>query len=274
MQRIVSLGAAATEIVCALGLESALVGRSHECDYPPSVRDLPALTLPASDSERARLDALREARPDVILIQADEHGVSPDEVQAALDTPAQLVTLEAKTLDGVLADIESVAAALDAADAGAELLLKLRARIHDIAARAEATSTRPTVACIAEIDPLTVFGYWLPELITMAGGQPLFGMTGRPSPWVEWDDLWAADPDRIILACRFDMERTLRELPALERLPGWESLRATREQQVYVTDGSVYRPGPRLVEGLEILGEIIHPDAFRFGHEGVGWVRR
>lgn len=304
MQRIVSLLPAATEMVCALGLESALVGRSHECDYPSTVRDLPALTAPAFDADadsrtidervRGRLEQalslyqvdvgrLKDARPDVIVTQAqcEVCAVSLDEVQAAaeaaFDAPVQIVSLAANTLDGVLADIGAVAAALDAADEGAALLVRLRARLHDIAARAAAAPARPTVACIEWIDPLMASGHWLPELVTMAGGMPLFGLSGRPSPWIDWDDLWAADPDRIIvMACGFDIERSGSELPALERLPGWESLRAVRERQVYVTDGNAYfnRPGPRLVESLEILAEIIHPDAFRFGHEGTGWVRR
>jgi iron complex transport system substrate-binding protein len=304
MQRIVSLLPAATEMVCALGFESALVGRSHECDYPPAVRDLPALTTPAFDTSgdsraideqvRGRLaqalslyqvDAgrLHDARPDVIVTQAqcDVCAASLDEVQAAaqrtLDSDVQIISLDAKTLDGVLADIEAVALALNAADAGVELLLKLRARLHDIEKRADAAPTRPTVACIEWIDPLIASGNWMPELVEMAGGMPLFGAAGRPSAWIEWDDLWAADPDRIIImACGFDIERTQQELGALEKLPGWASLRAPRERQVYVADGNAYfnRPGPRLVESLEILGEIIHPDAFRFGHEGAGWVRR
>jgi iron complex transport system substrate-binding protein len=303
MQRIVSLLPAATEIVCALGFESALVGRSHECDYPPGVRALPALTTPAFDADgdsraideqvRGRLHAalslyqvdaerLRALRPDVIVTQAQcaVCAVSLDEVQAAvqdmLDTPAQIVSLEAAHLNGVLADIEAVAAALDAADAGAALARRLQTRIDEIAARAAAIPARPTVACIEWIDPLMVSGHWVVELAELAGGQPVFGAAGRPSPWIEWDDLWAADPDRIIvMACGFDIERARRELPALERLPGWASLRATRDKQVYLTDGNAYfnRPGPRLVESLEVLAEIIHPDAFAFGHEGTGWVR-
>jgi iron complex transport system substrate-binding protein len=110
----------------------------------------------------------------------------------------------------------------------------------------------------------------------MAGGVNLFGKAGAHSPWMTWDDLWAADPDAIVvLPCGFGIERTRQEMPALTRQPGWNSLRAVREGSVYLTDGNQYfnRPGPRLVESLEILAEILHPDAFHFGHEGRGWVR-
>ena len=119
-------------------------------------------------------------------------------------------------------------------------------------------------------------GNWIPELVEMAGGIELFGKAGEHSPWLEWDNLAAADPDVIvILPCGFGIERARQEMPALTSRPGWKSLRAVRNGQVYLTDGNQYfnRPGPRLVESLEILAEILHPEAFRFGHEGRGWLK-
>jgi len=117
-------------------------------------------------------------------------------------------------------------------------------------------------------------GNWMPELVEMAGGINLFGEAGAHSPWLAWDALRAADPQVIILMpCGFDMARTAEDLPILQALDGWQSLRAVRTGRVYLTDGNQYfnRPGPRLVESLEILAEILHPSVFRFGHEGSGW---
>lgn len=303
MTRIVSLIPSATEIVCALGFESNLVGRSHECDYPAAVRDLPPLTAPKFDlngdsrqiDERVKQvlrDALSVYRvdeallntlsPDFIVTQAqcEVCAVSLKDVERVarecLSTPAQIVSLEPMRIADVLDDICRVAEALGVPDRGSEVVLKLQARMDDIARLAAERLAKPTVACVEWIDPLMAGGNWVPELVQMAGGVNLFGRAGAHSPWMHWDDLWAADPDAIVvLPCGFDIARTRQEMPALTRQPGWHSLRAVREGNVYLTDGNQYfnRPGPRLVESLEILAEILHPDAFHFGHEGSGWVR-
>lgn len=303
MSRIVSLIPSATEIVCALGFESDLVGRSHECDYPPSVRDLPALTEPKFDVSGSsseidqrvkavlrdalsvyRVDEakLNELQPDIIVTQAqcEVCAVSLSEVERVanecLDTPARIVSLEPMQVADVFADVLRVAEALGAPERGAALVLELQARMDDIAKRGADLTVKPTVACVEWIDPLMGGGNWVPELVQMAGGIELFGKAGQHSPWMHWDDLWAADPDVIVvLPCGFGVERSLQEMPALTNQPGWKTLRAIREGRVYITDGNQYfnRPGPRLVESLEILAEILHPDTFYFGHEGTGWVR-
>ena len=308
MTRIVSLIPSATEIVAALGFESELVGRSHECDFPASVRDLPPLTAPKFDLngnsrqidervknvlglQRQAQDALsvysvdeaklNDLQPDIIITQAqcEVCAVSLTEVERVcreyLDTPAQIVSLEPMQLSDLFADIQRVAEALNVPERGVELTLRLRERMDDIAHRAADLPT-PKVATIEWIDPIMAGGNWMPELVGMAGGIELFGRAGKHSPWLEWDDLWAADPDVIIvLPCGFDIERAREEMPALTQRPGWKSLRAIRNGQVYLTDGNQYfnRPGPRLVESLEILAEIIHPEAFHFGHEMTGWMR-
>ncbi|MFN8450173.1 MAG: cobalamin-binding protein [Anaerolineae bacterium] len=307
--RIVSLIPSATEIVCALGFEADLVGRSHECDYPPSVRDLPALTEPKFDvngtsreiDERVktvlglqqqarealsvyRVDEakLRDLQPDIIVTQAqcEVCAVSLSEVERVtrecLTIPAQIVSLEPMQTADVFADILRVAEALGVPERGAALVTELQGRMDDIARRAADLAVKPTVACVEWIDPLMAGGNWVPELVQMAGGIELFGKAGQHSPWLYWDDLWAADPDVIVvLPCGFDIERARAEMPALTRQPGWKTLRAIRSGQVYLTDGNQYfnRPGPRLVESLEILAEILHPDTFDFGHEGAGWIR-
>lgn len=303
MPRIVSLIPSATEIVCALGFEDSLVGRSHECDYPPSVQRLPVLTEPKLDLKggsreiddrvkavlrdavsvyRVHADLLDELHPDIIVTQAqcEVCAVSLSEVERVtrecLNTPAELVSLEPNTLSDVFADFERVATALDAPERGTAKVAEIRQRMNAIAEQAADIPNKPTVAMIEWIDPLMAAGNWVPEMVEMAGGVNLFGKAGKHSPWMEWDELWASDPDVIVvLPCGFDIERSRIEMPALTRHPGWATLRAVREGRVYLTDGNQYfnRPGPRLAESLEILAEIFHPDVFHFGHEGKGWIQ-
>jgi iron complex transport system substrate-binding protein len=133
---------------------------------------------------------------------------------------------------------------------------------------------QPTVACIEWIEPLMAAGNWMPELVEMAGGANLFGLAGKHSPWLTWEQLVEADPEvMIILPCGYDINKAREEMPAFTSKPGWPQLSAVRNRQVYLTDGNQYfnRPGPRLAESLEILAEVFHPEVFHFGHEGVGW---
>lgn len=303
VQRVVSLIASSTEVVCALGCEDRLVGRSHECDYPPSVRRLPVCTEPlidpaASSAEidrqvkavlrealsvyRVHADVLQELQPDVIVTQSqcEVCAVSLTDVERALaawlDSRPRLVSLEPNALADVWRDIHRVAEALGVPERGVTLVNRLHGRIACVAERARALPTRPTVACIEWIDPLMAAGNWVPELVELAGGANLFGEAGKHSPWMTWEQLVARDPDVIVvLPCGFDIERSRRELPVLTREHEWPALRAVRNGHVYLTDGNQYfnRPGPRLVESLEILAELLHPGAFRFGHEGTGWER-
>ncbi|MFQ3646211.1 MAG: cobalamin-binding protein [Anaerolineae bacterium] len=298
--RIASLLPSSTEIVCALGFQEALVARSHECDYPPAVRQLPAVTAPkfnpdgrsyqinervkailqeAASVYRIDADQLKALAPDVIVTQAqcEVCAVSLAEVQRVacewLNIPAQIVALEPNALADVFNDIQRVADALGVPERGHALVAALRQRMQAIAQQASALP-KPTVATIEWIDPLMAAGNWMPELVEMAGGRNLLGRAGEHSPWLTWDELAAADPDVIvILPCGYDIPTTERELPALTQHPRWPTLRAVQAGRVYLTDGNQYfnRPGPRLVESLEILAEILHPRAFRFGHQGSGW---
>ncbi len=303
MTRIISLIPSATEIVAALGFADQLVGRSHECDFPASVLNLPILTEPKIDlsgdsrsiDERVKdvlrdalsvyrvdSDLLRDLKPDVVITQAqcEVCAVSLEEVtrvvQECLLDDTRVVSLEPNTLADVYADIQRVADALNVHEIGLQTVTGLQTRMHAIAEKTALLEHRPTVATIEWIDPLMAAGNWVPELVNMAGGYNLFGREGHHSPWLEWDDIWAHDPDRlIVMPCGFDIQRSLREMTAMTRLPGWNTLRAVREGQVYITDGNQYfnRPGPRLAESLEILAEIIHPELFQFGHHGTGWVK-
>jgi iron complex transport system substrate-binding protein len=302
--RVVSLIASATEIVAALGFEDCLVGRSHECDFPPSVRRLPACTAPRFRTEgssaqvhRRVEDALRDAlsvyrvdadllaglAPDVIVTQSQcaVCAVSLADVERALsdwvESRPRVVSLEPCRLADVVGDIRKVAAALGAREAGERLAGEIAARMAEIADEAGALPDKPAVACIEWIDPLMAAGNWMPELVAMAGGRNLFGEAGKHSPWMAFEELVAAEPDVIVvLPCGYDLEKTRSEMGALAAArPEWQHLRAVRAGCVYVTDGNQYfnRPGPRLADSLEILAEVFHPGAFRYGHEGTGWER-
>ncbi len=300
-QRVVSLIPSATEITAALGCAGRLVGRSHECDYPAGVRALPVCTRPRLRLEgtSADIDArvrqavtqalavyevleerLRALRPDVIVTQSqcEVCAVSLAEVEAAVcgwvDREVRIVSLEPNGLADVYDDIARVAGALGVAGAGAALVRHMREKAAAIAARAGALSERPRVACIEWTEPLMAAGNWVPELVALAGGEDPFGTPGEHAPGLEWDALAGADPDVIVfMPCGFGLDRTGTEADALAARPGWSDLSAVRKGRVYITNGSDYfnRPGPRLADSLEIMAEILHPQAFRFGHEGTGW---
>ena len=305
--RILSLIASATEIVCALGYRDQLVGRSHECDYPPEVRALPQATAPRFDvslSSReidgevkklareaealdalgvyeVRADALRDLEPTHIVTQSqcDVCAVSERDVELAVarttGCSSEIVSLQPNTLADVWSDILRVAAALGDEARGLGLTESLQDRMNAVARSARSLPDRPGVAVIEWIDPLMAAGNWMPELVAMAGGRCLFGRAGEHSPWMTFDDLVAADPDVIMLSpCGFGIGRTLEDVPLLRARAGWESLRAVRAGRVFVADGNQFfnRPGPRLAESLEILAEILHPGRFGFGHRGTGWI--
>lgn len=301
MERIASLLPSCTEIACALGFEDQLVGQSHECDFPPSVAGLPVLTEPKldkSEPSRAiddrvkqlvrdglsvyRVDAerLRELAPSIVLTQdhCEVCAASLADVEKALadwtGARPRILSLDPKCLGDVWGDVTRVAEALGAPERGSALGQELAGRISDVSERSLRIRERPRVACIEWVDPLMAAGNWVPELVTLAGGQSLFGEVGKHSPWLAWEELRAADPDvMVILPCGFDIERSRAELPPLLEQPGFEELAAVRSGRVAVVDGNQYfnRPGPRLVDSLEILAEILHPDHFPANHAGKAW---
>ncbi len=298
MRRVVSLLPSATEIVAALGAAGELVARSHECDFPASVGDLPAISAPRIDPARPsaaiegdvracleaalsiyRVDAaaLRDVRPDLIVTQTlcEVCAVSPADVEAALaawtgERP-QILALNPATLGDVLDDIGRVAAALGRTDAGASLAAQMRGQMDEIATRCASTNARPSVATIEWLDPPMSGGNWMPELVAMAGGESLFGTAGAHSPWLDPDALVAAAPDVVLVVpCGFGIARTRAELAALADRPWWRALQG----RICIADGNRYfnRPGPRLVESLEILAEILHPELCDYGHRDDGYV--
>jgi iron complex transport system substrate-binding protein len=301
--RIVSLIASATEIVCALGFESELVGRSHECDYPPSVKALPQLTSPKFKVEGSSLEidqrvkailmdalsvyrvdpqGLEELKPTHIITQSqcEVCAVSLKDVELAVcqltSSNPIIVSLEPNSLEDVWADILKVGESLGAAARAEQLIDELQCRMDDIVQRTHWLDSNPTVAYIEWIEPLMAGGNWMPELIDKAGGINLFGEAGKHSPWMKWEDLVNENPDIIFVCpCGFDIERTLQEMSLLSGRSEWHDLKAVKNGRVFVADGNQFfnRPGPRLVESLEILAETIHPNVFHFGHEGSGWIR-
>jgi iron complex transport system substrate-binding protein len=301
MHRIVSLIASATEIVCALGFEKQLVGRSHECDFPPAIKELPVCTAPRIDVEgtssdidrrikevvqdglsvyRVHTDVLRGLQPSLLITQTqcEVCAVSLRDVEQALgdwlDSRPRIVALAPNTLADVWNDVRRVAEALGVPQRGNELGGRLQERVDLIAHQARGRKERPTVACIEWLDPLMAAGNWVPELVELAGGVNLFGEPGKHAPWMTWEQLCVADPDVLVfLPCGFDITRTRRDLPVLSQRSEWPHLRAVQNGRAFLMDGNQYfnRPGPRLAESLEILTEVLHPDAFAFGHCGTGW---
>ncbi len=298
-----SLIASATEMVHALGLGEFQVGRSHECDYPPEAAALPVCTKPKFDvsgdsreiDRRVREtlhsafsvydvfeDALERLRPTHIVTQTqcEVCAVSLKDVERALSekfsTRPVVIALEPNSLDDIFDDVLRLARACGVEARGAALVGKMREEMRVIAARAKAAGRHPRVAAIEWPEPLMAAGNWVPELIAMLGAENLFGAAGAHSPWMKWEDLIAADPDAIItMPCGYDLERARREMHWLSDRPGWSYLRAVRENRVFVADGNQYfnRPGPRVVESLRMLGEMLFPEAFDGSYEGAGWER-
>ncbi len=280
-----SLVPAATEIACALGAGDELVAVTHDCDHPPSVRGLPRITTSTigSGSDSAGIDAqvrsaaargestfhldaaaLREATPDVILGQTlcDVCAVTLGQLPAVVGSAPELVPLDGGSIDGIFLDIVRVAAALGRTEAGASLCERSRSRLERVEALV-AGAPRPRVACLEWLAPLFNAGHWVPEQVAYAGGQDVLGEAGARSREIVWPDLVVADADVLLLMpCGFDAHRAAREAAALRGRPEWHALRAVREGRTYAVDGSAYfsRPGPRVVDGVEILAAILHPD--------------
>jgi iron complex transport system substrate-binding protein len=281
--RIVSLLPAATDLVATLGRLPDLVGRTHECDWPPGEIDhVPVVTRAEFDPDAlssreiseavggARhsgsalytLDSaqLAAAKPDVVLTQdlCDVCAVSYQRVSEAvrtMDTGTLVVSLEPATIEGVFDCLRRVGEVLEVPERAEKEIEALRKRLDAL----QKVRARPRVVALEWLDPIWPAGHWVPEQIALAGGQPLLAEAGEHTRPVEWDAVVDAQPDvLLLLPCGFAPERTRQELPALARNPGWADLPAVRNGRVHVLDGPAYfnRPGPRVVDGAEILAEI------------------
>lgn len=300
--RIVSLIASSTEIVHALGAGDAQVARSHECDWPPRVLDLPAITRPKFKVEGTSRDidqavralveqglavyevdaeALQAIEPDVILTQdqCEVCAVSLADVERAvcswIGSRPQILSLRPHTMADIYTDIRKIAHVIGR-DTEAETLIRQMTRRLEALSATVVRREKPRLAYIEWIDPPMSGGHWMPELIETAGGVNLFGEHGAGSPWIEWQQVAETDPDVILVSpCGYDIPVTRREMKVHEDNAVWNGLRAVREDRVFIADGNAYfnRPGPRLIDSAEILGEIMHPEVCNFGHRGRAFVR-
>jgi iron complex transport system substrate-binding protein len=298
--RIISLLPSATEIVAALGLTDALVGRSHECDYPPEIQRLPICTEARLNSQKnsaqidadvrsliqsalsiyqLKLEVIEQLQPTHIITQdqCDVCAVNFPEVEKAvtqlIHSQPQIISLQPNRLADVWADIKRVADILGVL--GEPTLGEINSQINAIAQKTQSLdNNRPRVVALEWTEPLMSAGNWIPELIEIAGAKPLLCEAGKHSPYLQWEDLIAANPDFIIIMpCGFDLGRTEKESQVLRQNPAWLNLQAVMNNKVFITDGNAYfnRPGPRLLDSLKILAEIFHPECFNFGYQGTAW---
>ena len=301
--KIVSLLPSSTEIVCKLGFRENLVGVSHECDYPLSVKDLPILTKPRfspinSSQEidksvqdllkkglsvyEVDTDLLKNLAPDLIITQAqcEACAVSLNDVKEAVSdwigNKPDIVSLEPNYLDEVWSDFERVGEKLNSSDSYLKFKTEIEQRLENLKQKSQHLSKRPTVVCVEWIDPLMIAANWVPELVDIAGGINMLSKPGSHSHIFKWEEILESNPDFIIMMpCGFDINRTLEEIEILKQKPNWLKLEAVKSNHVFVVDGNQYfnRPGPRLIESAEILFEI-----FNFNEKKVkalenSWIR-
>jgi iron complex transport system substrate-binding protein len=309
--RIISLLASATEMVAALGCLDQMVGRSHECDFPPEVYALPVVSTVQIDinTSSAQIDAqvkqlaqkkhepedpalkalsiytidvdkLQELRPDVIFTQTqcEVCAVSERDVMQAIGRLTGLqplvVSLSPYRLQDVWEDVLRVGKALGKHDQAQTLVEQYHQQLTDLAVKTAAFGAKPGVAVLEWLDPLMGAGNWTPELVAYAGGKNIFGEIGQHTPWLTWEELQAADPDVIVLSpCGYTLERTMEDVPLLQKHPAWTNLQAVRNGRVYAIDGNQYlnRSGPRLVESAELLARVIWGERLSIPVDDTGW---
>ena len=296
--RIVSLLASATEIICSLDLRDNLVGVTHECDYPADVVGLPVVTKSAIPHDIASIEIdrlvreqletstaclyslnvelLDELRPDVIVTQGlcEVCAVSVCEIEGMicqLSAQPELINLEPMCLKDVFDTLLLVGDVTNRTSIAESVVNSLKARVSKVKKLTEThieTDDYPKVAFLEWIDPPFNAGHWTPELIEMAGGIDCLGNKHRPSQTTLWEDVLEAQPDVMFIACcGFSVERTMEDLPILQANEGWEDLPCVKNKRVYFSDGNSYfnRPGPRLVDSLEIIANALHPDVHILG---------
>ena len=294
-QRIASLLSSATEILFATGAGPRVVAVSHECDFPDVVKSLPIATRSRIDSglssaaidEQVRgmlatgaplyevdREQLRQLAPDLIVTQAQcdvcavRHADVIDLVQSEpVLANTHIITLNPQSLGDVIADTATLGAAAGCSQQAATFAEELQSRVDAVRQRTAliADARRPRVLCIEWIEPLMPAGNWTPELIELAGGVSGLAVAGRHSRYAEWDEVLALDPEVILIApCGFDLVRALQEARELPQRDGWRRLAAVRAGRVFAFDGNAYlnRSGPRLVDTLEMVAQLLHPDIF------------
>jgi iron complex transport system substrate-binding protein len=309
--RIVSLLASATEMIAALGCLDQLVGRSHECDYPPEVQSLPVVSTVQIDidTDSAQIDAqikrlaqskltlqesalkalsiyainidqLEALKPDVICTQTqcEVCAVSERDVIQALQhltgLQPRIVSLSPHRLSDVWEDVLRVGGAVERYEQAQALVKGYQQQLERLRSATAQLGVKPRVTVLEWLDPLMAAGNWTPELVAYAGGENVFGEVGLHSPWLSWEELQAADPDVLVLSpCGFTLERTMVDVALLQQHPAWQSLRAVQNGRVYAIDGNQYlnRSGPRLVESAELLGHVLWGKRLGIEVDSNGW---
>lgn len=298
--RILSFQPTSTEMAYALGAGRSIVGVSHECTYPPAARKKPVVSTSVIDPEkmssgeidravvaaakegaslyRIDRDLVRRLKPDVLLTQSicEVCATSPSDLREVLrliQPKPRVLALHAHDFEGMFADLRELG---DVLGKDARPLEKaLRRRIEAVVKKARKLPKR-RVFCMEWLDPVFASGHWVPEMVEMAGGIDPLASKGRESRRIEWRAVVDAAPEALILMpCGLSRERTIRELPRVTERPGWASIPAVRSGEVYHADGPSYfnGAGPRLVHGLEILAEILHPEVFPRRRRGYARLR-
>jgi iron complex transport system substrate-binding protein len=290
--RIVSLLPSATEIVCALGLENDLFGVTHECDFPLSVVGKPVLTasrishetmssLEIDHAVRSQLDGhgsiydlneklLHDLLPDLVITQelCDVCAVNFKMVQEAarvFEGDLQIVSLEPNTISDIFRNIETVARLAGCEERGGKVVAALKRRLTAVSDRIKENATRPRTLMLEWLEPMFAPGHWVPEQVAAAGGDPAFGRAGQPSLTTTIEEVAEYAPEVIVLIpCGYYIHDILRQLPQTAFDPAWFELPAMKNDQVWAVDATSYfsRPGPRVVDGVEILAKILHPEIF------------
>lgn len=302
-KRIISLLPSATEVLYGLGVEKMLVGRSHECDYPSQVDEIPVCSSATVNNEMSSeainekvkesllnavsvyqldIELIKSLKPDIVITQSQCKACAVDveqvegELQKALGRKVQIIDLAPSSLEEFYEDIMKISDPIDVFGRGKRYVKALKTRIQHIEAITEKKKNKPVVAAIEWMEPLMVAGHWMPELIEFAGGTPSITEKGKPSQWIQWEDIQSLNPDVLFIAnCGFSIKRTMQEIDLLKSKPGWSELKAVKNNQVYAADGNAFfnRSGPRLVESIEILCDILHPENFMFGHLNRNFIR-
>lgn len=307
--RVISLIASSTETLYRLGLLDFVVGRSHECDYPASILDLPVCTTPKFEIDGTsyqidqRVKALVQEGLSVYRVDAEKiKGLNPthivtqiqcevcavsqkDVVDAcglAFGDDVKIISLKPDCLEDIFQDLLNLSEELGYPDRGKILFTEIMEKIDAVhktclqLVNNSNSEKSPSIACIEWIEPLMAAGNWMPELVQIACGENLFGLAGKHSPYMKMDDLIKADPDVVLVTpCGFDIKRTMSEMHLLMDNPEFAALSCVKNKRVYVADGNQYfnRPGPRIVESLEMLAEMLYPDDFCSNLLGSGFVK-
>ena len=291
-RRIVSLLPSATEMAFALGLGEQICGVSHECDYPPEARSKPAVVrnalplermsqqeIDAAVAERLRQglslytideDLLRRIAPDLILTQSlcDVCAPAGNEVSHALrllPTPPEILWMTPKSLAGIFENVRDLATATGREAAAEALIVAARNRLARVKSLAATAGHRPRVFCMEWIEPVYCSGHWVPEMVDLAGGVDAIGRSGSDSVRIAWQDVLNWQPEvLLVMPCGFNVDQGVHQAQQMARFPGWSGLPAVRNGRVYVVDANAFfaRPGPRVVDGCELLAHLIHPDLF------------